>query len=79
VGHDPRLGPRLSKLRHRLLTTLSGMADLTQWVAECHPASWTATERAVLGPLIRQAAGASALLENKLASTRDALEKANAA
>ena len=55
------------------------MATLTQWSDKSPPSGWTATERLVLEPVLRQAGGAAALLRDKLTSSCEALEPANAA
>lgn len=78
-AYDPRLGPMTNQLRGRLLATMRMTADLTQRMEECRPSGWTATERLVLEPLVRQVRGAAALLGDKLASSCEALEKAHAA
>lgn len=78
-AYDTRLGPMTNQLRGRLLSTTRATAALTQWIDECRPSGWTATERLVLEPLVRQARGAAALLRDKLTSSCEALEKANAA
>jgi ParB/RepB/Spo0J family partition protein len=79
AAYDTRLGPSTNLLRGRLLATMRATADLIQRIEECRPSGWTATERLVLEPLVRQVRGVTALFGDKLASACEALEKANAA
>lgn len=79
VSHDPRLGPITQALRLRLFAAMRTMSDLSARLAACTPATWTATERQVLLPVLAQARGGGALLVGKLTDALGATEENHAA
>lgn len=78
VAHDPRLGALTQALRVQLFATMRAMTDLSARLAAATPATWTATERLVLGPVFAQARGGAELLLSKLIDAHGATETGHA-
>ena len=73
--HDPRLSPEHNHLRRLVLSVVDRASRLLGQLADAQPAGWSAAERSLLVPLLRQAAGTTSLLVEGLAGLLDATKE----
>lgn len=77
--HDPRLGPTANALRRQAASTIESLARLDRLAGAVATAGWTAAERTLLAPVLRQAAGVATQSAAGVSAVASAMEAGDGA